>query len=287
MNKINIVFLLVFLLICWVGKVHSKDKTIYVTVTVNSTNEEKPTTVADEIEIPTVDVEETEEYKHFEQALDQAEGDDCLYYLNIISLNLFHAHKIGNSDCENRYYDSLKKLRNEKPCSDNGQAQYVAEYMDTQIKLLCHTYDTGKKLTESLLPVKEMCPIIHHLKTNYTKYHEELFEGCDKIQKNNLSLDTLEDSKNRDAYCINEILKNYSEMKDIHDKLHDENKEKFTYKSKNETISFKMNITNALFDEIKNNCPTYSNLMSGGIISMTISLTTILIFSLFIMFINM
>jgi len=287
MNQINIVFILVFLLFCWVGKVYSKDKTIYVTVTVNSTNEAKPTSVAEEIEIPTVDVEDTEEYKHFEKALDQAEGDDCLYYLNIISLNLFHANKIGNSDCENKYYDPLKSLKNKNPCSDKGQVQYVAEYMNAQINLLCHTYDTGKKFTESLLPVKEMCPIIHHLKTNYTKYHDVLFEGCSKIEEDNIDLDSIDSSKYPNIYCINEILKDYSEMENIRGKLNNEYKEKFTYESKNETISFKMNITNALFDELEKKCPLYSSIKSSGVVSMAISLSTVLIFSLFIMFINM
>jgi len=293
-NKKNSVFLLVVvvLLFCWVGNVYSKDSeevTVYVTVTANSTIEEEPTTtvVEEEIEKPTIEVEDTDEYKNFVKALSQTENDDCLYHLIIISLNFFHANEIEDSTCENRYYDSLNHLREKKPCKDKDiQLQYIVDYMDAQIQLLCQTYDEGSELelTDFSTKTEKRCSLINHLKTNYTRYYDELFKEC--VKANNVT-DEIDDPQ---ASCITDILGHYKEMQIALNKLDDEHKEKVIYKSSNETITFKWNITSSssLFEDLENKskCPFYSKLTSDSVVSMTLSLTTILIFSFLFLFIH-
>jgi len=294
-NKINSVFLLVVvLLFCWVGKVYSKDSeevTVYVTVTANSTTEEDPTTtVEEEIEKPTIEVEDTDEYKDFVKALSQTEDDDCLYHLIIISLNFFHANEIEDSTCENRYFDALNHLRDEKPCEgkNNNQLQYIVDYMDAQIQLLCQTYDDESDLeltvTDFSTKIEKRCPLINHLKTNYTKYYDELFKECKKVGN------VTDETDDPQASCITNILKNYKKMQIALNNLDDEHKEKVVYKSNNETITFKWNITSSssLFEDLENRskCPFYSKLTSDSVVSMTISLTAIIFFSFLFLFIH-
>jgi len=129
-----------------------------VTVTANSTSEEKPTTVVDDLETPTVSVDDLEEYKSFVKALDQVDDNQCLDHLIVISLNLFHANEVKpeGATCDNSYSDALNRYRKEKPCSNNRQLQYVADYMDAQIQLLCHSYETGNSdLTDTFVKEKK------------------------------------------------------------------------------------------------------------------------------------
>jgi len=282
---VNKLFLLVLALLCFriqfVEAKESDDKvTVYVTVTANSTSEEKPTTVVDDLETPTIKVEELEEYKNFDQALHQVDDNQCLDHLIIISLNLFHANEV-KKECNNEHSASLNRYRKEKPCSSNKQLQHVVDYMDTQIQLLCHTYESGTSdFAENLTKETktEICPLSNYLKTNYTRFHEELMKSCKKITQKNQT-DTPE------GHCLSSVLSSYKKMENIQMKLNDKNKDAYTYKANNITITFKMDINETIFEDLKSHCKLYA-LTSGSIVSMAISFTTILLFSLFIIFIN-
>jgi hypothetical protein len=272
-------------------RVYSDDVTVYVTVSANSTNEE-PTTTIEEIPTPTTLVEDTEEYKRFENALPQTTDDDCTYHAYIVGLNLFHANKIGNTDCENRYSDSLKDLRELNPCknearnSDDIQFSYAIQVLDANIRLLCSQYEAGNHtdyIDEITMQPKKnlkLCPILNLAKTDYTKFQEELIQGC---SNKNLT------DEDPESVCINGILKNYREMQVARSKLKQEYKEKITHIGKhNETITLRLNVTDSLFDLLSDKCPQFDKIESiSGAISNTISLATILIYSIFIIYINM
>jgi len=287
-HKVNILFLLVLTLLCFCVQfaeaAGDDDKvTVYVTVTANSTSEEKPTMTMDEdLETPTTSVEDTPEYKSFQNALNLVDDNECLDHLIIISLNLFHANEVkSEGTCQNSYSNALNRYRKEKPCSDNKQLQRVVEYMDAHIQLLCQTYESGTSdITDPFINDSntKMCPLSNYLKSNYTRFHEQLLKSCKKITEKNQT-DTLE------GHCLNGILSNYKKMEKIQVKLDDKYKKTYTYSANNATITFKMDINETIFDELKDKCKLYA-LTSGSIVTMAISLTTIFIFSLFVTFIN-
>jgi hypothetical protein len=273
--KFNVIFLII--LFCSIIKVRSeeedddKDKTtIYVTVTANSTTEEATPTKDETIPTSTVEIEKLPEYIKFEDALKQTE-DQCMKHVYVVSLNLFHANQIGNVDCGNGHFSSLESLRKAKPCKNNPKLQYAIEYMDANIRLMCHTYSTGTYTYEGKQE-KKLCPIIQLMKTNYTKYEENLFDGCKKN-------DT----------CIEDILKDYKSIERIRTKLKeiDNDDEKVSYKINggNETVFFKMNITDSIFKQLESKCPTYINITSSAL-SVTISFSTLIAFSIFMIFIG-
>ncbi|ORX49695.1 hypothetical protein BCR36DRAFT_583761 [Piromyces finnis] len=287
-HKYSIIVILVFLC-CYFVKVSSEDVTVYVTVTANSTKEEATTTIESEISTPTVDVEKTEDYLHFEDALSQT-NDDCMKHAYVVSLNLFHVNVVSNDNdiCKNKYFDALENFRKLNPCGDT-QFSYGIRYLDANIQLLCNEYKTGNHtiledtgMSTGNEEKGKLCPIIHYLKTNYTKFQEELIIGC---KQNNV---TANDPTNT---CIDGILKNYREMQNYRSKLNSENRKSITYdQGNNETVTIKINNTNTdeIFDLLSNKCPKYVNINDiSSAMSITISFTTILIFSLFIVFINM
>ncbi|KAG4082849.1 hypothetical protein H8356DRAFT_277789 [Neocallimastix lanati (nom. inval.)] len=280
-QKINILFLIVVLFCCFV-RVHSKEEvkekekevvTVYVTVSANSTQPEEATsTIEEDAPTPTVDVDKLPEYIKFEEVLQQTE-DQCMKHVYVVSLNLFYANQIGNVDCENGHYGSLENLRKLKPCKSNPKLQYAIDYMDANFRLMCHTISTGSHTYEGK-DVKKLCPIIQYMKTNYTKYEENLFTDCKKN-------DT----------CVFEILRNYKEIQNIRTKLksvNDDNDEKVSYHINNRTekVSFQMNITDSFFENLEKNCPAFKNIITSDALTLSISFSTIFIFSLFIIFIG-
>jgi len=273
-NKINTLLLLV-LLFCYFEKAYSagekedeKVKTIYVTVTGNSTNQEEATSTIEEL-VPTktVEVESLPEYIKFEEALEQSE-DECMRSIYVVSLNLFYANQINTEGCDNGHFNALKSYRKAKPCKDT-KYQLAVDYMDANFRLLCHTRSTGTYTYEGKMG-KELCPILNVMKTNMTKYEELLFKDC-----------------NTNDTCVYDILSSYKEIKRIRKDLSEvtSNIEEITYKrNENETVVFKMNITDSFFERVETNCPIFKTISESNALHVSISISTVLIFSLFMIY---
>jgi len=285
MNKVNILLLLVIVLFCWVGKVQSKDEAKSET-SGKSTKTEPTNAPKDDKSVPIIDITETAEYKNFEKALENTNEDACLDHLIIISLNLLRANQTGISHCEDKYAEKLVNYRKTKPCKEkSNRYQYAAEYMDNHIQLLCHEYDSNKDLIESGIKGegKILCPLINTLKSNNsTLYQTTLLESCNSARNTTTN-----------GSCINNILQNYKNMEDLFTNPHKLNGEhSITYESSNNdvTITFNIDYDVELYNALNSKetgCKHYQNDITAGAVSTTISFTTILLFSMFIIFINM
>lgn len=278
-SKFHFIALLV-LIFCCLTKVRSADDdkvTVYVTVTTDPNKSEEATSTIVE-PVPTVSQSNAEaerlkqiEYEKFEKALFQT-NDKCMEHAYAVSLNLFAASKIDEPDCENRYSGTLEELNKKKPCALNHDFYYGIKYMDAVVRLLCTSYtvDSNSTLEDKLDGAKktELCPQIKLLKTDDLKYRTELFKGCE----GKLSNDT----------CLVSIYKRYKEIKEIRSLLGDKDQVGLT--NGNETVVINMNITNNIYDELEK-CDTYVKTESNAI-SIVVSLASILVYSLFVIFIN-
>jgi len=283
MNKVNILFLLVIVL-CWIGKVQSQEKK---EATSGTPTKEEPANATKKVqETQEVDIKETDEYKRFIKALENTKDNACLDHLIILALNLFHANQTDIVNCNNSYDEKLKSYRKTQPCKENKNKkyQYAVEYMDNHIQLLCHEYAPNKNVTDVFLEGenKKLCPLINTLKSsNSTVYEESLIKSC-----KNASNSTLTDGT--DYGCTNNMLKNYKTMEDIYvNKL---KKDQSIYidfkKDHNVTLNFKIDFDESIYEKL-NSCDHYKYEITAGAVSISISFTTILIFSIFIIFINM